>query len=512
MNLALLDPFRRQIPDRIDSTITIPRALHPSRPSKKKATTRDGGGAAASSGGDGGGAKSKQIKTPKTPKSAKNSKAAKSTPKSAKAIKAAAAALSKEDGLGKIPKKSGMSKEAKPSKSSTKLFKHNIKLKKNKLPASAAAVAEDAEGAGNIIKNDESFDGNNEDDKELAGSSQKRKKNRDKHNNDVTGGGESDVVMEDVNDGQTGDETREKSEKKELIEPLLPKSKNDLDKDNVEMEEADNKQQHDGEVKVNEGDDDGSTNNLNTKQKKKQLKKKTKSNEPPSPTSHLLSMVGSASSKNFTNTDEEDSEEEDGDDDDDDVMEAYWTACYAVSFNRRGSFLASGHASGLVPCHDFMSRTVSALYSPPPGIVVENGKKNGSVGYAASSSAGDMSGDTGGGGGGGGREKDKSSGKKGKSSSSKKTKKEKEKASDNQEEVMDSKSPVDDIKPTSVSGEKQEAKGTQKSSTDTAVAKSDNKGHSPAPICEWRDLNKLGSSKSNSSRRSNWRSQFTFDG
>jgi hypothetical protein len=29
MNLALLDPFRRQIPDRIDSTLTLPRSFHP---------------------------------------------------------------------------------------------------------------------------------------------------------------------------------------------------------------------------------------------------------------------------------------------------------------------------------------------------------------------------------------------------------------------------------------------------------------------------------------------------
>ncbi len=31
MNLALLDPFRRQIPDRIDSTLTLPRPFHPRR-------------------------------------------------------------------------------------------------------------------------------------------------------------------------------------------------------------------------------------------------------------------------------------------------------------------------------------------------------------------------------------------------------------------------------------------------------------------------------------------------
>ena len=46
----------------------------------------------------------------------------------------------------------------------------------------------------------------------------------------------------------------------------------------------------------------------------------------------------------------------------------YWTACYTVSFNRRGTALASAHASGLVPVHDFLSRTMSAVYWPPPPI------------------------------------------------------------------------------------------------------------------------------------------------
>ncbi|KAL7545503.1 hypothetical protein ACHAWF_008852 [Thalassiosira exigua] len=54
--------------------------------------------------------------------------------------------------------------------------------------------------------------------------------------------------------------------------------------------------------------------------------------------------------------------------DDDSPDDNYWTACYAVSFDRRGSFLASGHASGLVPVHDFLGRTLCALYRPPPGI------------------------------------------------------------------------------------------------------------------------------------------------
>ena len=32
MNLGLLDPFRRQVPDRIDSTLSLPRNFHPQRP------------------------------------------------------------------------------------------------------------------------------------------------------------------------------------------------------------------------------------------------------------------------------------------------------------------------------------------------------------------------------------------------------------------------------------------------------------------------------------------------
>ena len=38
MNLALLDPFRRQVPDRIDSTLTLPRNFHPQRPSEHQTT------------------------------------------------------------------------------------------------------------------------------------------------------------------------------------------------------------------------------------------------------------------------------------------------------------------------------------------------------------------------------------------------------------------------------------------------------------------------------------------
>eukprot|EP00986_Skeletonema_menzelii_P011254 scaffold5756_cov140-Skeletonema_menzelii.AAC.4 len=58
----------------------------------------------------------------------------------------------------------------------------------------------------------------------------------------------------------------------------------------------------------------------------------------------------------------------------------YWTACYTVSFNQRGTALASAHASGLVPVHDFMSRTMSAVYWPPPPISLSESKTCASLG------------------------------------------------------------------------------------------------------------------------------------
>ena len=67
-------------------------------------------------------------------------------------------------------------------------------------------------------------------------------------------------------------------------------------------------------------------------------------------------------------------DESDSDDDEDNT---YWTACYTVSFNRRGSLLSSGHASGLIPIHDFLGRTMSALYYPPPPIRLTKSMNNG---------------------------------------------------------------------------------------------------------------------------------------
>jgi len=41
-----------------------------------------------------------------------------------------------------------------------------------------------------------------------------------------------------------------------------------------------------------------------------------------------------------------------------------WKAAYYVAFNRRGTYLAVGHASGTIAVHDFLSRTLSAVYRP----------------------------------------------------------------------------------------------------------------------------------------------------
>lgn len=61
-----------------------------------------------------------------------------------------------------------------------------------------------------------------------------------------------------------------------------------------------------------------------------------------------------------------------------DLEATAWTACYSVAFNKNGTYLASGHASGLVPVHSFMSRCLSAVYSPPTSVDVRiKGGENG---------------------------------------------------------------------------------------------------------------------------------------
>mmetsp|Transcript_15409 Transcript_15409/g.31363 ORF Transcript_15409/g.31363 Transcript_15409/m.31363 type:complete len:852 (+) Transcript_15409:452-3007(+) len=117
----------------------------------------------------------------------------------------------------------------------------------------------------------------------------------------------------------------------------------------------------------------GDDENTETSTPMKKKRKKKSKDEQSSPTSKAVSSKGGTPKK--SKKDVQDMDEDD--DDEDDATGAYWTACYAVSFNRRGSFLASGHASGLVACHDFMSRTASALYSPPQGNFAIEKEKNG---------------------------------------------------------------------------------------------------------------------------------------
>ena len=54
-----------------------------------------------------------------------------------------------------------------------------------------------------------------------------------------------------------------------------------------------------------------------------------------------------------------------------DLYATAWTSCYSVAFNKNGTYLASGHASGLIPVHSFASRCLNAIYSPPTSISVK---------------------------------------------------------------------------------------------------------------------------------------------
>ena len=53
--------------------------------------------------------------------------------------------------------------------------------------------------------------------------------------------------------------------------------------------------------------------------------------------------------------------------------ENYWTVCYAVSFDRRCTLLASGNASALSPINNVLGLNMSALHWPPPPIVLGTG-------------------------------------------------------------------------------------------------------------------------------------------
>ena len=113
-----------------------------------------------------------------------------------------------------------------------------------------------------------------------------------------------------------------------------------------------------------------STSSIDIEMKDSTLSEKTTTLEPPTKEKPLTQKKKRKKKSKQSSFDESDS-------DDDDSDNTYWTACYTVSFNRRGSLLSSGHASGLIPIHDFLGRTMSALYYPPPPIRLTNNMNNG---------------------------------------------------------------------------------------------------------------------------------------
>lgn len=48
-------------------------------------------------------------------------------------------------------------------------------------------------------------------------------------------------------------------------------------------------------------------------------------------------------------------------------------ASFSIQFNRHGTYLAAGHGSGVVPVHEFASRTLSAIHLPPSDGTFKNG-------------------------------------------------------------------------------------------------------------------------------------------
>lgn len=301
MNLALLNPFRQA--DRIDSTLTIPRSLHPPRP--------------------------KVIKAPDSPDKKKSSASAESST------------------TVKIPDEQKSSiDDAKPEEPASKSA-DNVETA-DKVDSSLAAVpsslvAEEAKS--NMEIDDVNTDNTKKDEGE----------NKDKEAAVV------DVEMKDVTDG--GKEEKSAAgggeDKKAATEGG---EKEKAANEGGEDEKAEGNK----DTPVKEGDE------VITVKKAKTIADSPKPGIKPKverkkrgPKSSAKGKGQKSPAKDASKTDKED------DDDEDD-----WTACYIVSFNRRGQFLASGHASGLISVHDFLGRTLSALYWPPPGIKLEKGKNN----------------------------------------------------------------------------------------------------------------------------------------
>ena len=239
MNLALLNPFRQA--DRIDSTLSIPRALHPPRPSKappidgSSNDVEESGGASVAAANK----KSSGKKTGKKKGGTKKSNKSTTAKRNARGKKTTASA-------------------AAATSSAVDLFEEDHK----NATTTAATVAEEGYNDSSAIMDDRTID-----DDDSSARSNLAVSNNTNNNND-----DDDLL---------------------IIDEITSVTSN-------------NNKQH--------------------------------------------------ASRFHDNIDEESSDE---------GSESYWTACYAVSFNRRGSFLASGHASGLVPVHDFLGRTVCALYRPP---------------------------------------------------------------------------------------------------------------------------------------------------
>ncbi|KAL7541207.1 hypothetical protein ACHAXR_012653, partial [Thalassiosira sp. AJA248-18] len=380
MNLALLNPFRQA--DRIDSTLTIPRALHPPRP---KENNRGGAG-----------------KSTATTTTATKTTATAEAPAAAAAVesdekKKPSATTSVESSTFKIPKKVKSIDGSTTTTTSTNsskllLFKQSLKLSKL-----SKGGGEQHDAAATTTTNTTNGTSGKSGGDTIGGEGKVRPSSSvleyaaaaaSKSKEEAPGAG-----------GEGGSQSAKAMEIDESNKKVVAEEDDKSTKD-VEMKDVSEStttaieggKSHDDDIDAaaaaatvkQEGDNEAtaatttttSTTTATPKQKKKKKKRKKKS--PKSKTDNASSSEEEDDNNNNDTTNNNNNNDNNNDDDDDE-SENYWTACYSVSFNRRGSFLASGHASGLIPVHDFMGRTMSALYWPPPGIKVPKGRKNGSA-------------------------------------------------------------------------------------------------------------------------------------
>ncbi|KAL9186097.1 hypothetical protein ACHAXT_005335 [Thalassiosira profunda] len=317
MNLALLNPFRQ--PDRIDSTLSLPRAVHPPRPKEEKKAAVASEDAPATK-------KRKAAETPAAPPAERPP-----TPEPATDLPLIMPQ--------KLYKRSSPSKGS-PSKDGAKPpngDKGGDDTKKTEASAAEASKAGDsaaAAAAGDAVKSTGDEKG-----------SQAMAMEVDENAIDET---QTPKPAESKGEEKSTDATKTKAAdgKGETAQPggAAP----------MEVDGAPAPEDANAAAKVFHSSVAGSialpspatpAKQTTTTPKIKRSRKKTKADDDPA----------------------------------DADAEQYWTACYAVAFDRRGTSLASGHASGLVPVHDFGGRTLRALYGPPPGIKLEKGKMNGSA-------------------------------------------------------------------------------------------------------------------------------------